>query len=127
MQQTKEQKRSAFALEKIQSEFGGTTDKDTANFIVGLPTMILQNGFGQTLAFLFSKAKGKTENKYYKSAQIILSWANVNGAGLGSDLMQALTAVARMEAPLYLKTQQETLAMLCWLKRYGRAFQENKS
>ncbi|ERP30773.1 type III-B CRISPR module-associated protein Cmr5 [Chitinivibrio alkaliphilus] len=124
MIQTKEQQRSAFALQKIDTVFDGRTDKETANFIVGLPTMILQNGFGQTLAFLFSKAKGAKEGKYYDSAKVMLEWANENGATLGDDLMKALSEISEMDARKYISIQQETLAMLCWLKRYARAFQE---
>ncbi len=127
MATTKEQQRSGFALEKIEKVFGGQTDKDTANFIVGLPTMILQNGFGQTLAFLFSKWNGKNDQKhmkYKKCADIMLDWANKNSAGLGDELMGALTRISKMDAHVYLKIQQETLAMLGWLKRYARAFQK---
>ncbi|WP_353805649.1 type III-B CRISPR module-associated protein Cmr5, partial [Desulfobacter sp.] len=44
--QTKEQKRSQFALEQISRHFNDRVDPETANFIVGMPTMILTNGLG---------------------------------------------------------------------------------
>lgn len=123
---TKEQERSAFALKELSTFFGEKIDEKDANFLVGLPTMILQNGFGQTLAFLYSKAKGNDKDKHYKAAQVILKWADMNNAHLGIDPKKALTSISTMEAPAYMQLQQETLLMLNWLKRYARAFQKQE-
>ena len=57
--QTKEQQRSAFALKQVETIFGIPVKKDDANFVVGVPTMILTNGLGQTLAFILSKEDQK--------------------------------------------------------------------
>ena len=73
MTQTKQQKRAAFALKQIKN-FKDTKkdDKefhDLANFIVGMPNMILSNGLGQTLAFLLTK-----KDKQKKTFFIIKEW-----------------------------------------------------
>ena len=60
---TKEQQRSAFALEHI-NDFGAQgVSKEYANFIVGVPTMILTNGIAQTMAFLLAKGQDRTEDR----------------------------------------------------------------
>lgn len=121
---SKEQKRSAFALEKIR-KIGGSVTKDMANFIVGTPTMILQNGFGQTMAFLLSKRKEKTD-KHGFVFEVIRDWAVKENPKLKKDDMDFLNGISGMDQTLYLTLQEETLMLLQWLKRYAKAFQDDK-
>ena len=117
--QTKEQKRSAFALIQVEKVFGIPVDKETANFVVGVPTMVLANGLGQTLAFLLSKQK----DQHKKTFHAIKQWLETEEPGLkGKTDLQFLQAIAAIDQSVYLRAQQETLAMLQWLKRYVRAF-----
>ncbi len=124
--QTKEQKRSEFALKAIDDKdsFPRGVDKDTANFIVGVPTMILTNGLAQTLAFLLSN---KTKAKQYLVFKVIRSWLEKEVTTLKArDEMDFLSKFAKLEQNDYLAAQREALAMLHWLKRYARAFEEEK-
>jgi CRISPR-associated protein Cmr5 len=123
--QTKQQQRAAFALESLQ-KIGTPVSKDTANFIVGTPTMILTNGIGQTLAFLLSKKSGKEKQVY----DILKKWLckTMNGqfgADSATDIefIKKFNAITQQE---YLQAQQEALRFLEWLKRYARAFEEDK-
>lgn len=120
---TKEQKRSAFALEKIQNLFR-SLNKETANFLVGLPTMILINGLGQSMAVLLSK-KDK-DIKYKNSFIVIKEWLiKEDGEFNINDEINFLKKFTTLEPAKYINLQKEVLAMLLWLKRYARAFQEN--
>jgi CRISPR-associated protein Cmr5 len=122
---SKEQKRSAFALKKIE-QLGGSISKDMANFIVGTPTMILQNGFGQTMAFLLSKNKDK-KDKHGFVFDVIQNWAvRENPEVARNDDLAFLSSISKMDQDLYMNLQEETLMLLQWLKRYARAFQEDK-
>jgi len=119
--QTKEQQRSAFALEQIRDVYKDQVKKDTANFLVGVPTLILTNGLGQSLAFLLSKG----DQKHKEAFKITKEWLRKNYAAqldAESD-REFLERITRMTQSDYLAAQQETLAMLQWLKRYARAFQ----
>ena len=119
--QTKEQKRSAFALNQVEKVFGIPVDKETANFVVGVPTMVLANGLGQALAFLLSKQKGP----HMKTFQAMKQWLETEEPGLkGKTDLEFLQAIAIIDQGVYLRAQQETLAMLQWLKRYVRAFEK---
>jgi CRISPR-associated protein Cmr5 len=127
--QTKEHKRSQFALEQIKKEFDDSVVKDTANFIVGMPTMILTNGIGQSLAFLLSKKGEDSESeeklKYDKVFRIIQSWLQTEIDELKTDnKKEFLEKMAGLDQGVYLKAQREALAILQWLKRYARAFQQ---
>lgn len=125
MATTKEQQRSAFALEKIR-EFGvNGVPKEDANFIVGTPTMILTNGIAQTMAFLLSKQKQDSVVKEIKVFRILKAWLSQEIEALsdnGND-QQFLARFAALEQNDYLRAQQESLALLQWLKRYARAFE----
>ncbi|HRQ45035.1 MAG TPA: type III-B CRISPR module-associated protein Cmr5 [Candidatus Goldiibacteriota bacterium] len=119
---TKEQARASFALEMITECFRDKVDKDTANFIVGAPTMILTNGLGQSMAFLLSK---KDKEKHKNLFLIIKKWLSKECAALNADAdMDFLKQLAAAEQKTYVNAQNEALAMLQWLKRYARAFQE---
>lgn len=118
---TKEQERSAFALKMIEKEFPQGVDKDSANFIVGAPTMILTNGIAQSLAFLLSN---RSKPKQYLVFRVIRSWLSTQVDKLKADseilFLQKFSSLDHNE---YLNTQNEALAMLQWFKRYARAFE----
>ena len=121
---SKEQKRSEFALKKLQQH--GKINKDLANFIVGTPTMILQNGFGQTMAFLLSKGNGKDENEKHNFVfNTICAWSQKENENIPADKYVFFNAVAGLTQEDYLILQEEALKLLQWLKRYARAFQED--
>lgn len=120
--QTKEQKRAAYALEAISGKFDGRVDEKTANFIVGVPTMVLANGVGQTMAFLLSK---KDEAKHRKTFEVLREWLSLEVPGLrGPSEMAFLKNFSALEQNQYLRAQREAVALLQWLNRYARAFQE---
>ncbi|MBQ4492854.1 MAG: type III-B CRISPR module-associated protein Cmr5 [Deltaproteobacteria bacterium] len=82
--QTKEQQRSAFALKQVEQVFHIPVDEKVVSFIVGVPTLVLTNGLGQTMAFLMSKhkepspsdteEKKKDKLKYKNTFDIIMNW-----------------------------------------------------
>jgi len=120
---SKEQKRSKFALQCLQQH--GTINKDLANFIVGTPTMILQNGFGQTMAFFLSKGNGKDKNEKHNFVfNTICAWSHQENHDIPTDKNTFFNAVSGLSQEEYLILQEETLKLLQWLKRYARAFQE---
>lgn len=120
---SKEQLRSKFALEQLNNK---KIPDELATFIVGAPTMILQNGFGQTMAFLLSKCKGKADenDKHYFTFKTIAAWSNKVNGHVPAGEPGFFSAVSQLKQSDYLSIQEEALKMLQWLKRYARAFQE---
>ena len=60
----KQQKRAEFALDSLKEKAkANAINKELANFIVGMPNMILSNGLGQSLAFLKAKSS-KPEREF---------------------------------------------------------------
>ena len=128
---SKEQKRSDFALKSLtRLEKTQPIEKEFANFIVGTPTMILENGFAQTMAFLLSKCAGELKepvtNKYYFTFQTIAGWIHEINGKIPREHRSFFAAVSNLEQRDYLMAQEEALKMLQWLKRYARAFQRGE-
>lgn len=129
MSRTLGQQRAAFCLVELadircdRSEFKPLT--------AGLPAMVLQNGFGQTLAFLVAKGsevERKTQNivlkpkdKHIAAFRIIVSWLVQRNLLQNGKPAEVLKRISEMTQPQYLQAQKETLAMLEWLKRYANA------
>lgn len=115
MSRTLGQQRAAYCLKKLQ---GIQCSRDEfKKLTAGLPAMILQNGFGQTLAFL--QAKGQA--KHLAAFQIIAGWLVDRGRLTADRPAGMLMQLSQMEQQSYLYAQKETLAMLEWLKRYANA------
>lgn len=113
------QKRAEFALNKI-IEIIGDRDinfkKEFKSYMSGVPSMILMNGFGQTLAFI----KTKQEDKYRIVFEIVKEWLHIENFVDNQDNDRAfLLSISRMDQQKYLEAQQEALALLEWLKRYA--------
>ena len=127
---SKEQQRSDYALNQLQlfMETDGSVPEDVATFIVGTPTMILQNGLGQTMAFLLAKCDGKHQktNKHFFTFNAIAGWSHLINNNIQSDPMAYFQAVSALNQSAYLTLQEEALMMLQWLKRYARAFQKGE-
>ncbi len=65
---TRGQERAEFALQEVYNAVSGIKDKkEFKSFTAGVPSMILMNGFGQTLAFMVAKS----DEKYTKVLSMI--------------------------------------------------------
>ncbi|HHO74856.1 MAG TPA: type III-B CRISPR module-associated protein Cmr5 [Deltaproteobacteria bacterium] len=110
------QQRSAFALKKV-SEIRPDLKEKFEPFSAGMPAMILQNGLGQSMAFLIAKGTDTHTTMF----EIIQEWLDnakcISSAG-GKDFIGKLSEV---EQSKYLLAQKETLKLLEWVKRYANA------
>lgn len=107
------QERAAYALRRIR-EAG--KDYDYVRLCHDLPAMLLQNGLGQSLAFLRSKRKENAANNLYRD---ISGWLiEERHIYAGDDLLEAMMNGDRNQ---YMAAQEETLEFCGWLKRFADA------
>ena len=131
MVKTKQQKRAEFALETLkQISPNLKIDKKLSTFIVGMPTMILSNGLGQTMAYLMAK-KDKEDRKetfYIINKYLCATRENIFGKYNRSPegAFNCLMKFTEINQKEYVEIQEDVLRMLEWLKRYARAFSEDK-
>ena len=121
------QKRAEFALNKvleITRNLDEKGKKEFKSFSAGAPSMILQNGYGQTLAFWLSKKTAKHLNLF----DIIMNWLSYdNGKDVTNtfakkkDRKEFINELAGMEQTKYLTAQKESFALLEWVKRFANA------
>jgi CRISPR-associated protein Cmr5 len=97
--------------------------KEYRSLVLKLPSLILTNGLGQTLAFLKSKGKGNESNAEEKVYQDLQGWLTnteiINwGTVKQSELIERIMAI---NSDKYRLITAETLAFLNWLKRFTDA------
>ena len=116
------QKRAEFALNEIlYLKLQGKSKEDFKSFTAGAPSMILQNGFGQALAFWLARGDKKHIDLFnivkkwlLESEIIVLSQQEVKNKDY-------ILAISTMDHVQYLAAQNETLKLLEWVKRYANA------
>jgi len=114
---TRGQERAKFALDKVINIQGEKKKDKFAKFSSGAPSMILQNGFGQALAFWLSKK----EDHHLTMFDIVKEWLCLNNLAQGQTKTDFISTISQMDQTKYLTAQKETLALLEWVKRYANA------
>ena len=132
---TLEQERSNYAFEcisEIKKEKDKNFEKNASSLIAKLGTLILTNGLGNTLAFLFSKAK----NHHLETIVIISNWlyklegqnkevnsGNVKEKEKIDQIMRDF--VLDVDVEKYMYYTDETLRLINWLRRFSDAMLES--
>ncbi|MCB4205242.1 type III-B CRISPR module-associated protein Cmr5 [Deferribacterales bacterium Es71-Z0220] len=116
------QKRAEYALDKILKL--ECDRKEFKSFSAGVPTMILQNGFGQTMAFFIAKGTDKDlkinqKDKHIILLNIIREWVKDIIPSIDEKTFINNLNIATQEQ--YLEAQKEALKLLEWIKRYANA------
>lgn len=101
--------------------------KEFKSFAAGTPAMILQNGFGLSMAFLLAKR----DEKYKEVYKAVKEWVTkkceltkglFTQENIGEEVF--IQALNKMEQREYLAVQDEAVKILEWIKRYAAAFTE---
>ena len=112
-------KRYQERLQNLRSKKGGDEWKEKYGSVVRkLPSYILTNGLGQTLAFLKAKGKGEPGNEHEILYQHIEEWLQ-RQLGINNNLLDWLVNTATSQQ--YRLATMEALALLQWLKRFAEA------
>jgi len=127
---TLEQERSNYAFECISKIKGKNFEKDASSLIAKLGTLILTNGLGNTLAFLFSKAK----DHHLETIAIISNWLyELEGRKeeiKKDNVQQKIGQIMRdfvldVDVEKYMYYTDETLRLINWLRRFSDAMLES--
>jgi len=106
-------------LQTLRSEKGGNEWKGKYGSVVRkLPSYILTNGLGQTLAFLKAKGKGEPGNEHEILYRHLADWVGSKVHANG-DFLDWLVNNATSQQ--YRLATMEALALLQWLKRFAEA------
>lgn len=113
--QTTEQQRAAQAWKDVAEVRGRHIEGRYNSIVRKVPSYVLTNGLGQTLAFL--RAKGGAEKTLYDH---LSAWVlgRVRSEGEDGSLLEWLLT---QDSAVYRRATVETLAYLNWLKRFAEA------
>jgi CRISPR-associated protein, Cmr5 family len=130
---TLEQERSNYAFEcisRIKEKKDKNFEKDASSLIAKLGTLILTNGLGNTLAFLFSKAK----DHHLETIVIISNWLyklegrkeEIKKDNVQQKIDQIMKKfVLDVDVEKYMYYTDETLRLINWLRRFSDAMLES--
>ncbi|MEM4747311.1 MAG: type III-B CRISPR module-associated protein Cmr5 [Archaeoglobaceae archaeon] len=115
---TLEQERARYAWQCINEVRNQSFASDYRSIAVKMPSLILTNGLGQTLAFLKAKGKGNPSDEHEVFYQHISNWLKQQ-LKLTDDLLEWIVNYANSQQ--YRLATMEALALLQWLRRFAEA------
>jgi len=101
--------------------------KEYKSYSRKIPTMILSNGLGQTLAFV--RAKSETGNAYdliYKQLTEYMKREHTARIRMPQELVELLEWVISCDSSKYRYITKEILAFLNWLRRFAEGLIEGE-
>lgn len=107
-----------YVNEEVESQ---SFKKEYRSIVMKLPTLIITNGLGQTLAFLKSKGKGDERNPEEKVYQDIDGWLSKNKNIHWNTKGELIERVIALPSDRFRQVTAETLAYLSWMKRFADA------
>ncbi|MEF3191397.1 MAG: type III-B CRISPR module-associated protein Cmr5 [Campylobacterales bacterium] len=114
---TIDQLRAAHALKHIKNL---QCDRSkVVSYASSLPTMLLTNGLGQTVAFCM----GKSEQEYKELIRMLDDWLRSPGRPYAGS-KSLLDAITEHDMKRYMLAQTEALAYLTWVKKLAKALEE---
>lgn len=115
---TLEQERAKHAWDCVQEVKDKPFAGNYRTIAVKVPSLIVTNGLGQTLAFLKAKGKGDPGNEHEVLYRHLADWVGRKVHADG-DLLSWLVNTATSQQ--YRLATMEALALLQWLKRFAEA------
>ena len=127
-----EKDRAKFAFKCVE-KFIKSNDKEKQKkyrgYIRNIPSMILNNGLGSTVAFIFSKRLKKEGIVYNQVGENIFDWLRENQNRYLIDLdsknnaeeklKELIDKIINQNSQEYRATTNEVLALFGWLKRFA--------
>lgn len=110
------QERAAYALKRVKE---ASKDHDYAGLCRDMPAMLLQNGLGQSLAFLLSKSKGANDKAHRQLYDDLSGWLIQNRRIYSEGGL--IEAVMNGDRRTYMTAHEEALELSGWLKRFADA------
>lgn len=101
--------------------------KNYRSYVKKIPTMILSNGLGQTLAFIKSKSeKGNAYELIYEQLTEYMRSPYTTRMQMPEDKKELIDWVISCDSEKYRYITQEILAFLNWLKRFAEGLIEEE-
>jgi len=117
--QTLEQQRAQDAWEKAAGR-----GKEYVNLAKGLPSLIMNSGLMQVMAFLHEKGKGQDSDPHSALALDLRSWLSGRFAGVRPGFADFMNDMMNADARMYQDITAEAFAWLRWMRQMAPARQQ---
>jgi len=127
-----EKGRAKFAYECVEEAIKKLKDKskDYKSHVKKIPSMILSNGLGQTLAFIKAKSNSKSGDAYKLIYEQLTNYLTKNDSSSRIKMSQSekelIKWVINLDSTNYRYLTEELLSFLNWLKRFSEGLIEDK-
>lgn len=116
---TVEQERAKYAWICVNEVKKQSFAKDYRSIAIKTPTLILNNGLGQTLAFFKAKGKNNPSDEHEVLFKHISEWLKKQLKISNVDALEWIVSDATSQQ--YRLATMEALALLQWIKRFAEA------
>ncbi len=113
---TLEQGRAEYAYKC--AEKGKDYGSDYKSYVKKIPMLIKTNGLGATMAFVFSKSKGKDDNAYGLIYKQVSDWVSKEKELLNFENHNFAKKLTEIDSAEYRFITIEVLALFNWLRRF---------
>lgn len=129
LRQTTEQERAKFAWDEV-SKLPQDLKGEYKDVVRKFPSLIINNGLGQALAFLLAKGtdkdgkkpdEGKVHGRLYAHIQEWICNKRKLIGSEASDPLRLIKGLVEQDSTRYRHISIETLALATWLKRFAEA------
>jgi len=136
-----EKQRAIFAFQRIENFINNSSNDEKKQkkyraYIRNTPSMILNNGLGATIAFMFSKRLKSEGVVYNQLAENIYDWLKEeqncyliklkDKSEAKDKLKELMNEIINLDSQQYRATTNEILALFGWLKRFADGMIEDK-
>jgi CRISPR-associated protein Cmr5 len=122
-----DQQRAKFAYEAVSKIKDKGDAQNYKTLAKNLGVQVLQNGLGQTVAFLMSKAEGNKDSPHGVLLEQLTEWLIVKReilaapAGDMQGTEKLINVLIEASRNNWRRAENETFAMATWLKRFAEA------
>lgn len=107
--------RAVFAYEKV-SKVKQPNAKEFRSLVRSVPAMIQMNGFGATIAFLYSKREN--QNHHDDLYEILSKWSKKQSY-MKNKSEVLVKAITELDSNTYRRLTKEIMELMMWIKRFA--------
>ena len=118
--------RAVFAFECAEKGAKLPKKKEYKSYVKKIPMQIKTNGFGATIAFIFSKKKNSEDDPYNLIYKQITDWFKDDRNPFKFEIKELSKDICQINSQEYRAITTETLALFTWIRRFAEGLIEGE-
>jgi len=118
--------RAEFAFKCAEEGANLSKKKEYKSYVKKIPMLIKTNGFGATIAFIFSKMKNNKDDTYNLIYKQITDWFKDERNPFKFEINELAKDICIINSQEYRAITTETLALFTWIRRFAEGLIEGE-